>query len=104
MALIEFLLIVLCNHEFDYVIFPKRFKYTPQDFTAPFLKANHFLQEYFKPKIWGGYNDTPSKDLMALQENPYSGFKINIPKDKITYNLPDDVRCSHIFSDAKRRF
>ena len=77
------------HHEFDYVIFPKRFKYTPQDFTAPFLKANLFIQEYFKPKIWGGYNDTPSKDLMALQENPYSAFKINIPKDKRTYNLPD---------------
>ena len=77
------------HYEFDYVIFPKRFKYTPQDFPENLLKANHFLQGYFKPKIWGGYNDTPSKDLMALQENPYSAFKINIPKDKRTYNLPD---------------
>ena len=77
------------HHEFDYVIFPKRFKHTPQDFPEPLLKANHFLQDYFKPKIWGGYNDTPSLDETALQENPYSGFKINIPEDKITYNLPD---------------
>ena len=77
------------QYEFEYVIFPKRFKYTPQDFPEPLLKANHFLQDYFKPKIWGGYNDTPSLDETALQENLYSGFKIKIPKDKITYNLPD---------------
>ena len=77
------------QYEFEYVIFPKRFKYSHQDFPEHFLKANHFLQDYFKPKIWGGYNDTPSKDLMALQENPYSGFKIKTPKNKITYNLPD---------------
>ena len=77
------------QYEFEYVIFPKRFKYTPQDFPEPLLKANHFLQDYFKPKIWGGYNDTPSLDETALQENPYSGFKIKIPKDKITYNLTD---------------
>jgi len=75
--------------ELDYVVFPKRLKYTPQDFTSSLLECNQFLQTTLKPKIWGGYNDTPSKDLMALQENPYSAFKINIPKDKITYNLPD---------------
>ena len=50
-------------------------KYTLEDFPEPLLKANHFLQNYFKPKIWGGYNDSPSKDVRALQDQPYSAFK-----------------------------
>jgi hypothetical protein len=87
----------LLPKDFDYIVFPKRLKYSPQDFPEPLLKVNLFLQEYFKPKIWGGYNDSPSKDVWALQENLYSAFKIKIPKVKIAYKLPE-INDKPIFS------
>jgi hypothetical protein len=77
--------------EFDYVIFPKRLIYSPQDFPESLLKGNLFLQDYFKPKIWGGYNNVLSLNKNALQEKPYSPYQITIPKDRITFNLPDAI-------------
>jgi hypothetical protein len=73
---------------FDYLIFPKRLKYTPQDYPKPLLDFNLFLQKNLISKVWAGYNDTPTLDKEALMEKPYSPFRINIPKDKITFPIP----------------
>lgn len=71
---------------FDYVVFPKRLKYTPQDYPGNLLEINHYLKQVIQPKIWGGYSDTSSPDKQALSEKQYTPFKINIPKQKITFS------------------
>jgi hypothetical protein len=82
---------ILKDVEFDYIVFPKRLKYTPQDFTTPLLECNQFLQTYMKHKVWTGYNDTTCSDPKALKETPYSPFKINIPKDTLTFNIDSNL-------------
>lgn len=76
---------------FDYVVFPKRLYYTPQDYTPSLLSCNRFLQGYFKAKLWSGFNDTPYHHPHALKSVPYSAFKIVVPKDNISYKLPDVI-------------
>lgn len=74
---------------FDYVIFPKRFKYTPQDFPNHLLMLNQYLFKGLRAKIWNGYNDTASSDMNSLTEKPYSPFRIKVPKIKVTFEIPD---------------
>lgn len=76
---------------FDYVVFPKRLFYTPQDFTPSLLSCNRFLQGHFKAKLWSGYNDIPDSHPNALKALPHSAFKIQIPKEKISFKLPEPV-------------
>jgi ADP-heptose:LPS heptosyltransferase len=82
---------ILNDVAFDYIVFPKRLKYTPQDFPAPLLACNRFFQTSIKHKIWTGYNDTADNNPQALKERPYSPFKINIPKDTLTCNLDSNL-------------
>ena len=81
----------LSKLEFDYIVFPKRLKYTPQDFTSSLLECNQFLQTILKPKIWFGYNDTNCSDTNALKEAPNSPFKIKIPEDKLTFDYDSNL-------------
>ncbi len=76
---------------FDYVVFPKRLLYTPQDFTPSLLSCNRLLQGHFKARLWSGYNDTPDEHPQALKAAPYSAFKIQIPKDNISFKLPEPL-------------
>jgi hypothetical protein len=78
----------LSPDDFDYVVFQKRLKFNPQDFPGPLLACNMFFQKYFKAKIWSGYDDTPDENPLTLKAQPYSPFKLNIPKHKITFTLP----------------
>lgn len=79
----------LSSEGYDYVLFQKRLKYTPQDFPKPLLVCNLYLQEYFKAKIWSGFDDTYDSDPQALKAQAYSPFRIKIPKEKITFRLPE---------------
>jgi len=82
----------LINQEFDYIVFPKRLKFTPQDFTTALLNCNHYLQNSFKHKIWKGYNDTACPNIFALKDIPYSPFRIKIPIEKQTFDLPNNLK------------
>lgn len=87
----ENLLKELTQIGFDYVVFPKRFQYSPQDFPNTLLKINISLQQSLKPKKWGGYNDTASFDKYALLEKPNSSFLIKVPQEKISFIIPDNA-------------
>lgn len=87
----------LTTISFDYVVFPKRLKYTPQDFPKELLEVNQHLQQKIQPKIWGGYNDTPSPNNQTLTETPNAAFKIKIPQDILTFHPPGSLG-SPVFS------
>ena len=70
---------------FDYVIFPKRLKYTPQDYPDEMLQCNLFLKDFFKPVIWGGFNDTPSSENNGIKEQLYSPFKMILGEELTQY-------------------
>ncbi|MCR9053993.1 MAG: hypothetical protein ACE362_25140 [Phaeodactylibacter xiamenensis] len=76
---------------FDYVVFPKRLLYTPEDFTSSLLACNRLLQKHFKARLWHGYNDTPDAHPQALTSAPYSAFTIQIPTEKISFKLPTRI-------------
>lgn len=76
---------------FDYVVFPKRLLYTPEDFTPSLLACNRFLQKHFKAKLWHGYNDTPDAHPQALRSVPYSAFTIQVPTENMTFKLPKRI-------------
>lgn len=79
------------SETFDYVVFPKRLYYTPQDYTPSLLRCNRYLQGYFKSRHWSGFNDIPDSHPKALKAIPYSAFKIQVPKDKLSFKLPETV-------------
>jgi hypothetical protein len=68
---------------YDYVIFPKRLKYTPNDYPQELLKCNLFLQNLLKPKVWGGYNDDITNDVLAIKEDLYSEFQMKLPESAL---------------------
>ncbi len=76
---------------FDFVVFPKRLYYTPKDFTPSLLSCNRLLQGHFKARLWSGYNDILDAHPHALKAAPYSAFKIQIPKEKISFKLPESA-------------
>jgi len=68
---------------YDYIIFPKRLKYTPNDFPQSLLRCNLFLQDYLKPNVWGGYNDDNTNDVLAIKEDLYSEFQMKLPESAL---------------------
>jgi ADP-heptose:LPS heptosyltransferase len=75
---------------FDYVIYPKRLKYSFNEFPKHLQVINRLLQNRISYRVWSGYNDTPSHDAESLLEIPHSEFRFNIPKDKISFRLPQE--------------
>lgn len=70
---------------YDYVIFPKRLQYTPNDYPKEMLESNLFLQNHFKPKLWGGYNGYEGNDNLAIKELLYSEFQMTLPASALAY-------------------
>jgi hypothetical protein len=73
---------------FDYVVFPKRFKYNRKDFTEKLLAINDLLYHLLNPKICKGFNDDNNSELSSLLiEKKYSRFSINIPKESVDFKF-----------------
>lgn len=60
--------------DWDYIVFPKRLKYSPEKwYTNELLRCNRTLQDFLKAKIWSGYQD----DQSDLKFKKYVKFRIN---------------------------
>ena len=77
----------LSKMTFEYVVFPRSYKVTPNDFTSDILKSNNFLINYFKPTIWLGYSGIKDSNKNALNEINYSPFKLIVPENKIDFKI-----------------
>ncbi|MBD3296372.1 MAG: hypothetical protein GF392_03305 [Candidatus Omnitrophica bacterium] len=66
---------------FDYVVFPERLKYTPQDFTGDLLACNRTLLDLYEASQWGGCNAEETSHLNII---PYVPFRLTIPNELIS--------------------
>lgn len=72
------------QQKWDYIIYPKRLKYTPQDFTKELLSVNQFFQSYFNSNIDQSYHYEKFNDN-SPEYKPHPEFRLVLPEETLDW-------------------